>query len=313
LTQTKRTTAGDEPDGSDGLPVIDSLKKSEIRYLSGKYGITLTKSLGQNLLTDRNTVTKIADIAAPDGTGHIVEIGPGFGALTAALAIRAEKVTAVEIDARLMPLLSEVLDGAGGVKGAETAGITVINEDFMDFDLSRIAGKWSAAGNLPYYITTPIIMKLVESKNPPERMTFMTQKEAADRITATPGSKIYGAVSVLVGYRCTTEYAMDVSREVFLPKPNVDSAVIVLTRDAQRYPAPKDEALFINVVKTGFGQRRKMLRNPLSQIVSDKEKLSAAFRNAGVAETARAETLSVEEFIALSDAIKDVISAGAGI
>jgi 16S rRNA (adenine1518-N6/adenine1519-N6)-dimethyltransferase len=131
----------------------------------------------------------------------------------------------------------------------------------------------------------------------------MTQKEAADRITAPPGSRIYGAVSVLVQYRCRAEYAMDVSREVFVPKPNVDSAVIVLRPDAGRYKAPVSEALFINVVKTGFGQRRKMLRNPLSAIVSDKEKLSAAFREAGVAETARAETLSVEEFIALSDAI----------
>jgi 16S rRNA (adenine1518-N6/adenine1519-N6)-dimethyltransferase len=278
--------------------MIDSCKKGEIRYLTGKYGITLTKSLGQNLLTDRNTVSKIAELAAPQGTGHVVEIGPGFGALTTALAARAEKVTAIEIDARLIPLLAEVLDGAGGV--------TVINEDFMDFDLSRIEGRWSAAGNLPYYITTPIIMKLVESATPPERMTFMTQKEAADRITALPGSKIYGAVSVLVQYRCRTEYAMDVSREVFLPKPNVDSAVIVLTPDKERYPRPVDEALFINVVKTGFGQRRKMLRNPLSAIVGDKEKLSAAFAKADVAETARAETLTVEKFIALSDAISAV-------
>jgi 16S rRNA (adenine1518-N6/adenine1519-N6)-dimethyltransferase len=177
----------------------------------------------------------------------------------------------------------------------------------MEYDLAGIEGAWTAAGNLPYYITTPIVMKIIGSGNLPERMVFMTQKEAAERIAASPGSKAYGAVSVLVQRFCRTDYAFTVGPEVFHPRPHVDSAIIVLTPDESLHTAPKSEDMFTKVVKTAFSQRRKMLRNPLAQLLPDKGALARAFGSAGIAETARAEQLSVDDFIALSDSFMEAM------
>jgi 16S rRNA (adenine1518-N6/adenine1519-N6)-dimethyltransferase len=183
------------------------------------------------------------------------------------------------------------------------ANIEIAHMDFLDYELGSMPAGYKLAGNLPYYITTPIIMKAMESDSIPALMVFMIQKEVAGRITASPGGKEYGAISVAVRYRCRAEYAMDVSREVFMPKPNVDSAVIRLRPESGLRGTPRDEKLFFAVIKAGFGQRRKMLRNALKEIAGSAERLEAAFENSGVKGTARAETLDVEEFIALSDAL----------
>ncbi|MDR1292658.1 MAG: 16S rRNA (adenine(1518)-N(6)/adenine(1519)-N(6))-dimethyltransferase RsmA [Clostridiales Family XIII bacterium] len=274
------------------------------------YGIKPVKSLGQNFLTDANIIRKIAELSELGPDDVVCEVGPGLGALTAELAARAGRVVAVEKDARIIPALKYALaEGAGGPgPDAATGNSTVVHADFLEYDLAELPPGYKLTGNLPYYITTPAIMKAVESPNIPSLIVFMTQREVARRICASPGGKDYGAVSVGVQYRCDTRYAMDVSREVFLPKPNVDSAVIVLRTQPGHRGVPENEALFLAVVKNSFGQRRKMLRNSLSSLVPDAGALSAAFEKAGVKATARAETLSVEEFIALADAIGATIS-----
>ncbi|MDR0357126.1 MAG: 16S rRNA (adenine(1518)-N(6)/adenine(1519)-N(6))-dimethyltransferase RsmA, partial [Clostridiales Family XIII bacterium] len=227
-----------------------------------------------------------------------VEIGPGFGALTAELSRRAGKVVAVEIDRRMIPVLEETLSGA--------ANVEIVNEDFMTFDSERAQGSFKLVGNLPYYITSPIIAKALECRVKPERMVFMVQKEVAERLVAAPGSKVCGAISIFAGYHSRVTLAMKVSREVFLPKPNVDSAIIVMEPRPFARGKPKDETLFFAIVRAGFGQRRKMLRNALSVLCPDREKAEAVFARAGVAPTARAESLGVEEFIALADAMSEI-------
>ncbi|MDR1042417.1 MAG: 16S rRNA (adenine(1518)-N(6)/adenine(1519)-N(6))-dimethyltransferase RsmA [Clostridiales Family XIII bacterium] len=296
-----------------------------------RYGVKPVKSLGQNFLADANIVRKIAELSELGPDDVVCEIGPGLGALTTELASRAGRVIAVEKDARIIPALEHALAGEGAAAGSgsvagnvnaahadffddnlrelppgadSAAGnVSIIHADFLEYDLGELPPGYKLTGNLPYYITTPAIMKAVESQNKPSLIVFMTQREVARRICASPGGKDYGAVSVAVQYRCDTKYAMDVSREVFIPKPNVDSAVIALKTDPGHRGVPKNEALFTAVVKNSFGQRRKMLRNSLSSLVPDADSLSEAFDKAGVKGTARAETLSVEEFVALADAI----------
>jgi 16S rRNA (adenine1518-N6/adenine1519-N6)-dimethyltransferase len=273
-----------------------------------RYGLRPTKSLGQCFLTDANTARKIVDLASPGPDDVVCEVGPGLGALTAQLASRAGRVVAVEKDARLIPALTEALGltpGADATPDSDPAAgnVSVVHADFLEYDMSALPSGYKLVGNLPYYITTPIIIKAVTTPNAPALMVFMTQREVARRVCAPPGGKDYGAVSVAVQYRCEATYAMDVSREVFSPKPGVDSAVIVMRPEPGRLGTPVDEETFFAVVKAGFGQRRKMLRNSLSALVPEREALAEAFELAGVEETARAETLSVQKFIALSDAV----------
>jgi len=282
--------------------MTNSLSPSKIKYLLDKYDIRLTKSLGQNLLTDANIAEKIAHAAAgaddsPTLCPHVVEIGSGFGSLTIPLSKLTAKLTAVEIDARLIPLLDEVLSET------EVKNVELINEDFLKYDIDSIDSPWYAAGNLPYNITTPIIMRILEQDNLPERMTFLVQKEAAKRITARPGGKDRGAVSVIVQYMCHTEHIMDVGPDVFFPKPKVESSLVLLAPKKQRFSL-YENSLFRTVVKTAFSQRRKMLRGPLSSLISDKMLLSEVFKEAGVEETTRAETLTVEQFIKLTESFK---------
>jgi len=282
--------------------MIESLSPRIIKYLSDKYHIKLTKSLGQNLLMDRNVAEKIAEHATMDcGDKQILEIGPGFGSLTLPLSRRSAHVTAVEIDSHLVPLLEEAL--------ADTENVELVNADFLKFDLSQMTAPWMICGNLPYNITTPIIMKILEQNNLPERMTFMVQKEVADRIAAGPGGKERGAVSVLVQYMCKVERVMEVSRNVFYPKPEVDSSVIVLrpgdrSEIATGTPESADYKFFKKVVRASFSQRRKMIKTPLLGVLPDKEKILMALADAGVPDTARAETLTIKQFINLSAEIK---------
>jgi 16S rRNA (adenine1518-N6/adenine1519-N6)-dimethyltransferase len=275
--------------------MIDTSKQSELRALMLRHNIKFSTRLGQNFLVDANIVKKIAALSQLGPDDCVVEIGPGLGALTVELARRAGKVVAIEIDRRLMSALSEALRGMDNVE--------LVNADFLTYDMSGLPAGCKITGNLPYYITTPLIMKTLEQPQAPASLVFMVQKEVAERIAAPPGSRVYGAVSVAAQYRCAVEYAMDVSKEVFTPRPNVDSAVLVFTPRGDARRQPRDETLFFSVIKAGFGQRRKMLRNALSSVAPDREALQAAFEAAGVPGTARAETLSVEAFIELSDAI----------
>ncbi|MDR2163036.1 MAG: 16S rRNA (adenine(1518)-N(6)/adenine(1519)-N(6))-dimethyltransferase RsmA [Clostridiales Family XIII bacterium] len=278
---------------------------SGTRALMKRYDIRPVKSLGQNFLVDTNIVNNISALPelGPDDT--VCEIGSGFGSLTAELSARAGRVIAIEKDSRMIPALMEALTASGAIDNVE-----VVCADFLDYDLGLLPAGCKLVGNLPYRVTTPILMKAVDSPDIPPVMVFMMQREVAERICASPGGKDYGAVSVAIQYRYKAEYAMDVSREVFMPRPNVDSAVVVLKSAPERCGTPKDEALFFAVIKAGFGQRRKMLRNALSSLAPNAGALEAAFTRAGVKGTARAETLSVDDFIALSDALAEVRSAG---
>ncbi|MDR0518622.1 MAG: 16S rRNA (adenine(1518)-N(6)/adenine(1519)-N(6))-dimethyltransferase RsmA [Clostridiales Family XIII bacterium] len=325
---------------------MHTLSRAEIRSLMARHDIRPAHGLGQNFLVDGNILRKIAGLLDLGGDDTVCEVGPGLGALTRELAAAAGRVVAVEKDARIIPALEEALnearlfdmvnsDGgaaspdnggalpANGAASPDTGGaltsngatlpkhaggnIEIVNADFLDYDLSAMPAGYKLTGNLPYYITTPVMMKAVESASMPSRMVFMMQKEVAERICAASGSRDYGAVSVAVQYRCRTELAMKVPAEVFMPKPRVDSAVIVLEPAPGHRGVPKDEDLFRKTVRAGFGQRRKMLRNALSPLAPDAAALGAAFERAGIEGTARAESLSVEQFISLSDAISDII------
>lgn len=277
------------------------MTKPTIAALTRKHGFNPSKRFGQNLLTDVNILNKIAD-ATESGPGDtVLEIGPGFGTLTSCLSDRAGKVIAIEVDRRLKPILEESLNGRSNIE--------IRWEDFMRCDLSALPAGYKVAANLPYYITTPIIMKLLEEENSPALMVFMIQKEVAERLSARPGGGEYGAITVMAQYHGRIECLMGVSREVFWPKPKVDSAVIRIrpygAEDGSGIARAKSGTVFREVVRAAFSQRRKMLRNALGVLGLSREALEASFSEAGVEPTARAETLSVETFVALADAVEE--------
>lgn len=279
-----------------------------IQKIKDKYGFRLSKSLGQNFLTDGNIVQNIIRGAGIGSEDLVIEIGPGMGVLTAEAAEKAAFVAAVEIDRDLIPILSETL--------ANHPNVEIIHGDILKTDIREIIKKAEirnrkpfagvkVLGNLPYYITTPILMGLLEGEARPflTSITVMMQKEVADRILASPGSKSYGALSVAVQYYCRGSLVAHVPKEVFMPAPKVDS--IVLRLDL-RHEAPAeilDEGVFFEVVKAGFGQRRKTLLNSLSHIgYLDKEAILEILALAGIDPMRRAETLDMKEFAALANA-----------
>jgi len=278
-----------------------------IRRIKEEYHFRLSKSLGQNFLTDGNIVEQIVESCGAGEDDLIVEIGPGIGVLTAEAAQAAGKVVAVEIDKNLIPILKETL--------AEYPNVTVVNRDILKTDVTQLiedhkmiggrpARGVKIVGNLPYYITTPIIMKLLEENVPCDSITIMLQKEVAQRIEAAPGSKTYGALSVAVQFYCEVTYVTTVPKEVFHPQPKVDSAVIRLDRRKERPVELLDEALFFEVVKSGFGQRRKTLHNALTGVRGrTKEEIAAVLEAAGIAANRRAETLTMDEFAAIANTI----------
>lgn len=278
-----------------------------IRKIKEKHGFRLSKSLGQNFLTDGNIVNKIIEGAEVSENDLVIEIGPGIGVLTAAVASRAGKVVAVEIDSHLIPILKETL--------AEYDNISILHRDILKTDLKQVIEEYKeingkpttgvkVIGNLPYYITTPIIMKILEEGVPIDSITIMLQKEVAERIKSGPGTKAYGALSVAVQYYCTVVGVATVPKEVFMPEPKVDSAVIRL--DVRREKAVQliNEAVFFSVVKHGFGQRRKTLLNSLTGVMGKaKEEILQILQEAQIDPIRRAETLSIEEFAILSNII----------
>ena len=265
-----------------------------IKEILGRHGFTFSKSLGQNFLINPSVCPRMAELSgAKNGVG-VVEIGPGIGVLTNELCKLADKVVAVELDKRLLPVLDDTL--------AEYDNIKVINADVMELDLNAlIADEFEGmdvvvCANLPYYITSPIIMKLLEDKLPIKAITVMVQKEAAQRICAEVGSRMSGAVTVSVNYYAKPSMLFSVSAGSFMPAPKVDSAVIRLDI-LSKPPVQTNEKKFFAVIKAAFSQRRKVISNSLSSGLSlSKEKTLEILKSANVPSNARAEKLSLDDF-----------------
>ncbi len=280
---------------------MDFISPSVIKRIASKYGFVFKKGLGQNFLSSQDVLEEIAIAAEIDGSG-VIEIGPGFGVLTNELAKRANKVLALEIDERLIPILADTLGEYDNVK--------VINEDVLKTDVRKLieeefgGEKVSVAANLPYYITTPIITGLIEGELPLKNLVVMVQKEVADRITAEPGSKNYGAISVLCQYYTKTEMITIVGADEFVPPPKVDSAVVKMAFRDEPAVSVKDEKMFFRTVKAAFSQRRKTLLNCLvANFPQNKEEISNIMTSVGIEPTRRGETLSLDEFAKLSEAL----------
>lgn len=274
-----------------------------IRRVMEKHGVTFNKGLGQNFLVDPGVCPAMAESAALDENTCVIEIGPGVGVLTAELAKRAGKVISFEVDRRLLPVLKETLE--------DFSNVEIINEDIMKADLpalikEKCAGmKIAVCANLPYYITSPIIMLLLESRLPLTAVTVMVQKEAADRLCAEVGSRDGGAVTVAVNYYAESEKLFFVGRDSFLPPPKVDSCVIKLTVREKPPVEVSDETLFFKLVKAAFSQRRKTAENSISAGLGlPKESIAAALEAAGLERTVRAEKLTMHDFAVLAEILK---------
>ena len=278
-----------------------------IRAIADMFGFTFKKGLGQNFLTSEDILEKIASAADCRG-GGVLEIGPGFGVLTRELSKTAGKVVSLEIDERLLDVLEYTLDGCENVK--------VINRDVLKIDLRELireefgGEKISVAANLPYYITTPIISKLLEERLPLKNIVVMVQKEVAVRMTAEPGSKDYGAITLLCRYFSEPEIITSVPAGLFVPPPKVDSAVLRLKMLDSPSVAANDEELFFKTVRAAFSQRRKTLLNCLSSYFSvPKQELSESLLKLNIEPSRRGETLSIEEFAAVSDALGELVKS----
>lgn len=253
------------------------------------------KSLGQHFLTDPNYLEKIIDVAGVAKQDQIIEIGPGLGHLTRLLAEKAERVIAVELDDRLIERLRREF--------AEAPHVEILHADALEFPFEELSGVWKMVANLPYYISTPIIQKAIGARKKFTSMTLMLQKEVAERIVSGPTGKEYGFLSVLVQLYTEPRIEFLVPPTAFTPRPDVDSAVVSFrVRDSLAVEV-NDEAFFIKVVKAGFSQRRKTLKNALRQIGISTDKMNEIELASGVALSRRAETLSIEEFARLSDSI----------
>lgn len=274
------------------------------REVLSKYGMSAKKKFGQNFLIDSNVLDGIVTASGVTDKDCVLEIGPGIGSLTQYLAEAAKKVVAVEIDKSLIPVLADTL--------SEYDNVTVINEDVLKVDIDSIVDEYNNArpikvvANLPYYITTPIIMKLFESGAKIESITVMVQKEVADRMVMGPGNKDYGSLSLAVGYYANANKVMDVSPSSFIPQPGVGSAVVKLLRYDEPAVKVNDEKYMFEIIRTAFNQRRKTLSNALSNNKSLKvtrEQVQDSLKNMGLNELARGETLDLEQFAQLSDSL----------
>ena len=267
-----------------------------------KHEFAFQKKFGQNFLIDEGIVNKIVREAGVTKDDFVLEIGPGIGTMTQYLAQAAGKVIAVEIDKNLIPILEDTLSGYDNVR--------VINEDVLKLDLKKLADEENngkpvkVVANLPYYITTPIIMGLFENHIPATSITVMVQKEVAERMQAGPGGKDYGALSLAVQYYAEPYIVANVPPNCFMPRPNVGSAVIRLTLHENPPTTVKDESLMFRIIRASFNQRRKTLLNGLNnspEIAATKEQIQTAFEKLGFPANVRGETLTLKEFAALAD------------
>lgn len=280
---------------------------SVTRAILDRHGFTFKKSFGQNFLTDTNILQKIVDTAEIDKAVNVIEIGPGIGALTEFLAETAAEVMAFEIDDRLVPILADTLRDFDNVQ--------VVNQDILKADLQTQIKSFKnpelpikVVANLPYYITTPILMHLIESKIPFQEFVVMMQKEVTDRISAQPNTKAYGSLSIAVQYYMTAKVAFIVPRTVFVPAPNVDSAILKMVRRPEPLVSVQDEDFFFRLAKVGFVHRRKTLWNNLTSHFGKtddiKAKLEAGLDKAGIKPSIRGEALTIEDYGRLADAFK---------
>ena len=267
-----------------------------------KHNFKFSKSLGQNFLIDTNVIDRILEGARVKEGDYVIEVGPGIGTLTKEMGRSAEKVVAIEIDKTLIPILEETLE--------DFPNIEVINQDILKVNVQELVkeklngGPVKLVANLPYYITTPIVMKFLEEDIPVTDIVVMVQKEVADRMNAKPNTKDYGALSVAVQYYCDTEIVAKAPRHMFVPQPNVDSIVIGLhVRDEKKYVVDNED-IFFKTVKASFGQRRKTLLNSLGGLgFLSKDQIREALQAANIDEKRRGETLSIDEFANLSNEI----------
>lgn len=282
---------------------MDLCNLSVIKELMNDAGITFRKEFGQNFLNNRLIPEEIAESCADTADRLVIEIGPGIGCLTQELAMRYSRVVAIEIDRGLIPVLEKTL--------AEYDNVTVINADVMETDLAALVLEYSegkpvsVCANLPYYITTPILMRLLESGVKFDTITVMVQKEVAARLGAAPGTSDYGAITAAIGFYGTVKRLFKVPAGCFVPAPKVDSAVVRIDLYKKPIFVPKDEKLFRALIKAAFEMRRKTLVNALCSKFGQftKEALTEAIISIGHTETVRGERLSTEDFVKLSDAL----------
>ena len=278
---------------------------STIRMIKARYGFKFSKSLGQNFITEKSVIDGIVEGAMLTKEDLVIEIGPGIGVLTAGAGEAAGKVVSVELDPNLIQVLTDTL--------AQYDNVKIVHNDILKTDLPALIAEEKGdlrhvkiIGNLPYYITTPILMKLLQSGVPAESITVMMQKEVADRICAGAGTKAYGALSVAVQYYCAVTKVEDVPKEVFMPQPKVDSTVIRLDLRDEPAVLVQDEKIFFRTVKAGFSQRRKTLLNSLQSAGLSKAAVQACLLKADIDPKRRAETLSLEEMARLADQITEM-------
>ena len=274
-------------------PII--AKKEVTQYILKRFGIHMNKKLGQNFLIDEGIIAGIVDAAQITADDVVLEIGPGIGTLTQGLLETGAQVYAVEIDKNLLPVLEHTLEGYENLQ--------IINADILKTNIKELIGTrpFKVVANLPYYITTPIIMALLEEDLPITKLVTMVQKEVAQRMAAVPGSKIYGALSVAVQYYSKADIAFTVPPQSFMPPPEVDSAVIVCDIYTDKPVKPTDKDIFFQVVKAAFGQRRKTLSNSLGLLGLAKDKVRELLDQADIDGKRRGETLSLQEFKILAD------------
>ncbi len=285
--------------------LIDETLFAKTKAIINKYEFTFKKNLGQNFLIDSHVLNKIIMAAEISENDVVIEIGPGIGTLTSAIAQKAFKVIAVEIDKTLIPILNDTL--------SRFDNIDIINEDILKIDIKEIADRYSnkilkIVANLPYYITTPVIMEILEKKFPVESITVMVQKEVAYRMGAKPSTKDYGALSLSVQYFCETYIAANVPQNCFIPRPNVDSAVIKLTVLEKPRVHTKDVKLMFDIIKSAFSQRRKTLLNCIFNTGGfgfSKEEIVEILKSSGFDEKVRGETLELSDFARLANTVFD--------
>lgn len=274
-----------------------------------KHGFHTIKAFGQNFLADEHYVNSIVDAADISNDDVVIEVGPGIGTLTQLMCMRAKHVIAIEIDKKLIPVLNDTL--------ADFGNLTIVNEDVLKTDIKAIVNEYSPeravkiVSNLPYYITTPVIMRFIEEDVPFSLMVLMVQSEVADRLSASSGSKDYGVLSVMLQCVCDIEFMFKVPASVFIPRPQVSSGVIRLRPKEKRLTA-KNSELFRSIVKGAFMQRRKTLLNSLSSVSElktlTKADITEILGQAGIPATERCENLSIEQFIALTDSTEAYLS-----
>ena len=278
------------------------IKDVKTAELVKKYNFKFSKSLGQNFLVDDSVPRDIVLGAEVDEDDLVIEIGPGVGTLTAQLLNKAKKVVAIELDNDLIPILTQEI--------GDNPKFTLIHNDALKVNFNEIIGEEKSVklvANLPYYVTTPIIVKLLKENYDFKSLTIMIQKEVAERMNAEPGNKDYGALSLLVQYYCNTSIIRKVPPQCFIPRPKVDSIVIRLDRLQKPKVKVDNEKLFFDIIRSSFNMRRKTLWNGVKNVGLSKESLELAFEEAGVDPKRRGETLTIEEFAILSDKINNYL------